>query len=128
MNGIINYRVKNKYLGCNGLTRYVARPLRYSLIETDDFLMMVARNSGMNRGMLSAAFYAIEQSLTTMLCSGHSVRLGVLGIFRFSFSCRAGQERGEVSDKGVTRRRIIFTPGKEMQRQMEQVQLVDVDG
>ncbi len=127
MSSIINYRVRNKYLAYSGEHRLVARPLRYTLIETDDFLEMAADHADVSRATLISSFYAVEQTLATLLCSGHSVRLGVLGTFRFSFSCRTKTAGQQVTDKDVTMRRVIFTPGKGIRRQLRDIRFVNVD-
>lgn len=123
----INVKVRRKRLAYNDSMRYVARPLRYSLIETDELIRLAADNTQMSPAQLAGAFYALSDAFHTLLCNGHSIRLGPIGIFRFSFSCSATGERCEMSGKKVGQRRIIFLPGKDLKKALQHITFCGFD-
>jgi len=119
--------VRRRRMACRDELRYVARPVTYSSIGTEEVLARAAENSNIDRGALSHAFYAIEKEFKNFLLTGHTVRLGVIGTFRPSFSCRSGARREDVRPEGITCRRIVFMPSVELKREHGEVDYVFVD-
>lgn len=117
----INVKVRRKRLAYNDSMRYVARPLRYSLIETDELIRLAADNTQMSPAQLAGAFYALSDAFHSLLCNGHSIRLGPISIFRFSFSCSATDDRSELNGKKVGQRRIVFLPGKALKDALQNI-------
>lgn len=112
-----------------GRSMYVAHPLYAGNISTEDIIHMAAADSQMSEAVIAGAFYAIEKQFREMLLNGHCLKLGALGCFRMSFSCRAGDNPSDVDSDCVYRRRIIYTPGKVLKSAMSEVDFsVSADG
>jgi predicted histone-like DNA-binding protein len=89
---------------------YVAHLVSYSLISLEQLIQMAASDSGMSESNVAAALYALATQVEELVLTGHSVDLGVLGILRASFSCKAKERIEDLDYTCITRRRFIFTP------------------
>ena len=89
---------------------YVAHMVRYSMISLEQLIQMAASDSGMSESNVAAALYALATQVEELVLTGHSVDLGVLGILRASFSCKAKERIEDLDYTCITRRRFIFTP------------------
>ena len=89
---------------------YVAHMVRYSMISLEQLIQMAATDSGMSESNVAAALYALATQVEELVLTGHSVDLGVLGILRASFSCKAKERIEDLDYTCITRRRFIFTP------------------
>lgn len=105
-----------------GRHMYVAHPTYGGNIGTEDIIRMAAADSQMSEAVIAGAFYAIEKQFREMLLNGHCLKLGALGCFRMSFSCRAGDAASDVDAESVYRRRIIYTPSVMLKDAMSKVE------
>jgi len=120
----IRVSVRRKRIAYDDRALYVARPVLYSCIDTEELIELVSMNCCLPRGLVSAVFYALEQEFRQLLLNGHSVQCGILGTFRYSFSCKASESREGVTADGIRMHRIIYTPSKRLKREMKALQFV----
>jgi len=120
--GKINATIRHSRIAYIDEKRYVARTVTYSRIDTATILERAADNSGIDRGVLSYAFYSIMKTFKNFLFNGHVVELGPLGTFRVSFSCPAAKEIEDCTPNGITCRRVIYNLSKELKRDLNDVE------
>lgn len=117
----INVVLRYQNVKVAGRNMYVAHPVYNNSICTEDIIRLAAADSQMSEAVIAGAFYAIERQFREMLLNGHCLKLGALGCFRMSFSCRAGDMPSDVCGESVYRRRIIYTPGIQLKKAMAKV-------
>jgi predicted histone-like DNA-binding protein len=118
----IRVKVNHSRVGYLNEKLYIARPIRYTRIHTDELIRYASENCQLSQGTLLAAFCAIEDAMCSLLCNGHSVEYGSIGTFRHSFSSKGAKEREELTANSITRRRIVYTPSKSIKRQLAQIE------
>lgn len=110
--GTLKAKVRRQYVAVNRKTMYVAHTNPGSKIKMEDMIRLAAEDSGMTEAMVAASFYALSKQFEQMLMNGHTLQCGVFGTFRTSFSCKATEERGDISAANISRRRIIYTASR----------------
>ena len=121
--GQIKLKVKKQYCEVANKKGYVTRATRYSRISAREVVEYAAQNSGINRGQLMAAMYALEQSFENFLCNGHSVEFAELGTFRISVQAKLGDTAAEAGADAVRKRRIIYRPSVQLKRLVDDITL-----
>lgn len=107
--GTLKAKVRKQYVGFKGRDLYVAHTNPGPKIKMEEMIRLAAEDSGMTESMVAASFYALSKQFEQMLMNGHTLQCGVFGTFRTSFSCKATEERSDMSASNISRRRIIYT-------------------
>lgn len=105
---------------------YIAQPNIYSTIKADDLMKRAQDNSSLTVGRFYRAMDAIVNEFKNFLMNGHSVEIPQLGTFRFSVRAKAVEDAKDADARQVTRRKIIFTPSKELRESLKQVNFISV--
>lgn len=90
--------------------RYVARPCKRVVIDTDAMSKLIADRSTLSRADIVATLYAFEELIPELLLKNYSVHLKPLGIFSLSFKSKAEDEMAKVNSKSITDIRLQFKP------------------
>lgn len=122
----IKVQVKKQYSGVLGRSGYVTRSLRYSRISAREVVEYAAQNSGINRGQLMAAMYALEQSFENFLFNGHSVELAEIGTFRISVQAKMGESAGDGGSAAVHTRKIVYLPSVQLKHSLKEMTVEQV--
>lgn len=121
--GKISLQVRKQLCGLTGEEGYVTHAKCYSRITANEVVEYAAQNSGINRGQLMAAMYALEQSFENFLCNGHSVEFAELGTFRISVQARMGETAADAGSAAVHTRKIVYLPSKQMKQLVNDITL-----
>lgn len=117
--------VKQKVTVNDKKEMYVAHPVHANKITTEELIKMAARDNQLSEASMAAAIYAFQKELMQMLLNGHPIQFGVLGTFRLSASTKASEESSKFSPDWVTRKRVIYTPSKEMKNEIERLECIE---
>lgn len=122
----IKVQVKKQHCEVAGGSGYVTRSLRYTRITAREVVDYAAQNSGINRGQLMAAMYALEQSFENFLFNGHSVEFAEIGTFRVSVKAKMGETAEEAGSAAVYKRKIVYLPSVQLKRSLERITVEQV--
>lgn len=105
---------------------YITRAVCYSNISAEEFLDIMSRNSGINKGTLYTTCYEIAKSLKTLVFQGHSVTVPEIGTFRFSVKAKASDTADKAGANNVYHRTINFLPDKAIKKELNSVVLKNI--
>ena len=90
MAGRINFKLAKKKVESSTIKRYIVpTPIRYSTIGRAELLQHAAADGSITQGILEQTFDAILHEMEQMLCNGHGLEFGDLGIFRIGLDMKA---------------------------------------
>ena len=93
-----------------GHYRYIMSAELYNRLTEAKVISEAALRSGINKGVLAAAWEAIGDVVSAWATEGHSVAVPGLGSMRFSVRAKSVGTVEEVGTGLITSRRVIFTP------------------
>ena len=94
----------------SGQYRYIMSAELYNRLTEAKVITEAALRSGINKGVLAAAWEAIGDVVSAWATEGHSVAVPGLGSMRFSVRAKSVGSVEEVGTGLITSRRVIFTP------------------
>lgn len=94
-----------------GELKYYAAANASGEVDIDELSELIEMISTISDIDISGVLKSFIKVVPRELAKGNIVRLGEFGYFRISISSQGHETEEEVSDKSVTKRRIIFTPG-----------------
>ena len=112
--------------------KFVMRPDLSIPIAEKKVFSEASPHSGINAGVIKAAWDAAGEVLRTWATEGHSVPLPGLGTMRFGVRSKAVEKLEDVKTNLITTRRIVFTPSVEVKDELKntsiQITCLDEDG
>ena len=115
-----------------GVKKFVMRPDLYSPVQEKKVFSEASTHSGINAGVIKAAWDAAGEVIRTWATEGHSVPLPGLGTMRFGVRSKAVEELDDVKTSLITTRRIVFTPSVDVKDELKntsiQITCLDEDG
>lgn len=93
-----------------GSYRFILQSVMYNTLSAAKVIRTASEKSGINRGVLQAAWAAIGDVICDWATEGHSVAVPGLGHMRFGLRATSVEKVSDVSSKLITSRRVIFTP------------------
>lgn len=88
--------------------RYVARPCKREIIDTDKMSRLIADRSTLSTADIIATLYAFEELIPELLSNNYSVHLKPLGIFSLSFKRKVEDDPAKINARSVTDIRMQF--------------------
>lgn len=101
--------------------KFYLRPVSSGEITLDELASQISHASSLTEADVYAVLQSLVREIPRALSDGYIVRLGNLGSFRVSVNSEGSHTREEVSEKNVRKRRLIFTPGKQMKKELEKI-------
>ena len=115
-----------------GVKKFVMRPDLYIPVQEKKVFSEASTHSGINAGVIKAAWDAAGEVIRTWATEGHSVPLPGLGTMRFGVRSKAVEELDDVKTSLITTRRIVFTPSVDVKDEPKntsiQITCLDEDG
>jgi len=115
-----------------GVKKFVMRPDLYIPVQEKKVFSEASTHSGINAGVIKAAWDAAGEVIRTWATEGHSVPLPGLGTMRFGVRSKAVEELDDVKTSLITTRRIVFTPSVDVKDELKntsiQITCLDEDG
>ena len=101
-----------------GKYRYVMKPEMYSSLSQAKVIREAALRSGINKGVMQAAWDAAGEVIKAWATEGHSVAIPGLGSMRFGLRAKSVANVNEVKTSLIRSRRIIFTPDVDLKDEL----------
>ena len=115
-----------------GVKKFVMRPDLYTPVQEKKVFSEASTHSGINAGVIKAAWDAAGEVIRTWATEGHSVPLPGLGTMRFGVRSKAVENLDDVKTSLITTRRIVFTPSVDVKEGLKntsiQITCLDEDG
>ena len=115
-----------------GVKKFVMRPDLYIPVQEKKVFAEASTHSGINAGVIKAAWDAAGEVIRTWATEGHSVPLPGLGTMRFGVRSKAVEELDDVKTSLITTRCIVFTPSVDVKDELKntsiQITCLDEDG
>ena len=115
-----------------GVKKFVIRPDLYIPVQEKKVFSEASTHSGINAGVIKAAWDAAGEVIRTWATEGHSVPLPGLGTMRFSVRSKAVEDLEDVKNSLITTRRIVFTPSVDVKDELKntsiQITCLDEEG
>ena len=115
-----------------GVKKFVMRPDLYIPVQEKKVFSEASTHSGINAGVIKAAWDAAGEVIRTWATEGHSVPLPGLGTMRFGVRATAVEDLDDVKTSLITTRRIVFTPSVDVKDELKntsiQITCLDEDG
>lgn len=102
-----------------GTKKYYAIANSRGTIGIDELTTEIASLSTVNGADVQAVLFGLMETITKFLDKGNGIELGDLGYLRVSFSSEGAETEEEVSPAAITRRRILFRPGKKLRKMLK---------
>lgn len=106
---------------------FCARPVRQQAVAFEDLLKEVSNSCGVNRSQTKAVIEALIDRMIVFMNYGMPVKLGDFGSFKPSFNAKSAATAEEVSADSVTRKKILFYPGKRFKQMLEGMSVITMD-
>ena len=115
-----------------GVKKFVMRPDLHIPVQEKKVFAEASTHSGINAGVIKAAWDAAGEVIRTWATEGHSVPLPGLGTMRFGVRSKAVEDLDDVKTSLITTRRIVFTPSVDVKDELKntsiQITCLDEDG
>ena len=115
-----------------GVKKFVMRPDLYIPVQEKKVFSEASTHSGINAGVIKAAWDAAGEVIRTWATEGHSVPLPGLGTMRFGVRATAVEDLDDVKTSLITTRRIVFTPSVDVKDELKntsiQITCLDEEG
>lgn len=106
---------------------YRAKPVRQQSVKFDDLLNEVSNSCGVNRSQTKAVVEALIDRMIVFMNYGMPVKLGDFGSFKPTFNSKSAATAEEVSADSVTRKKILFYPGKRFRQMLEGMSVITME-
>ena len=101
-----------------GKYRFVLTTQLYSKLSEEKVIKEAALHSGINTGIMKAAWDAAGDVIKAWATEGHSVAVPGLGTMRFGVRAKSVGNVDEVATDLITTRRVIFTPSVGIKKEL----------
>lgn len=106
---------------------YRIKPVRQQPVTFEDLLNEVSNSCGVNRSQTKAVLEALIDRMIVFMNYGMPVKLGDFGSFKPTFNSKTGATADAVSADNVTRKKILFYPGKRFKQMLSGMAATTMD-
>ena len=106
---------------------YRIKPVRQQPVTFEDLLNEVSNSCGVNRSQTKAVLEALIDRMIVFMNYGMPVKLGDFGSFKPTFNSKTGATADAVSADNVTRKKILFYPGKRFKQMLSGMAVTTMD-
>ena len=103
--------------------KWYAIPVTNRLVSLEEMAKLIAQRSSLSVGDVYSVIYSLFEAIPDYLEEGRSVSLGDMGKLRASFSSKGVEDAKTFTARMITKKRIIFTPGVELKKQIENIKV-----
>ena len=100
---------------------YTLYPDNYGMLDKEKMIEEAALRSGMSKGVMKACWDAAGEVIKAWITEGHSVPIPGLGSMRIGLRSQSAAELKDVNTELILRRRIIFTPSREIKNKINEM-------
>lgn len=106
---------------------YRIKPVRQQAVTFDDLLDEVSNSCGVNRAQTKAVLEGLIDRMIVFMNYGMPVKLGDFGSFKPTFNSKTGATADDVTSENVTRKKILFYPGKRFKQMLEDISVTTME-
>ena len=115
----IKYRIHEQQNALTKQMQYTARIVPVEPLGLDDIVDGIEKTSTVSSADIKAVLDALQFEVIRALKAGNSVRLGDLGSFRPTLSCRAALSAEAFTSANLKGVRVRFTPSARMETELK---------
>lgn len=115
----IKYRIHEQQNALTKQMQYTARIVPVEPLGLDDIVDGIEKTSTVSSADIKAVLDALQFEVIRALKAGNSVRLGDLGSFRPTLSCRAALSADAFTIANLKGVRVRFTPSARMETELK---------
>lgn len=104
--------------------KFYLRPVSSGEMTLDDLATEIAHTSSLTEADVHAVLQALVHAIPRAISDGYIVRLGNLGSFRMSVNSAGSNQKDQVSEASIRKRRLVFYPGKRLKQQLNKIGFV----
>ena len=101
--------------------RYFTTLDRATPIDDESLIKYASDDSGIRIEQIAAVYRSLFVQVRELVCNGHSVQLGDLGVLRFAIHARISADLEGAGGAAVTKKRIRFDASKIMRQKLQEV-------
>lgn len=102
-------------------SKYYPSKVKSGTKDLEKIIPAIEKISTVSGADIAAVLYALLDVLPEMMADGHSVQLGNLGTMRVSLGGEGKNTADELTVSDITKRKVIFTPGKKLKSMLEEL-------
>ena len=104
--------------------RYFTTVNRATPIDDETLIKYASDDSGIRIEQIAAVYRSLFVQVRELVCNGHSVQLGDLGVLRFAIHAKISADLEGGGGADVTQKRIRFDASKIMRQKLQTVSFV----
>ena len=104
--------------------RYFTTVNRATPIDDETLIKYASDDSGIRIEQIAAVYRSLFVQVRELVCNGHSVQLGDLGVLRFAIHAKISADLEGGGGAAVTQKRIRFDASKIMRQKLQTVSFV----
>lgn len=101
--------------------KFYAAPQYMEELTIKDLAKDISDACTLNVTDVEAVLTSLARKLPIYLKNGFKIQLGSFGRVKLSFSSKGFEKAEDVDSSGITSKRILYTPGSEFKREIEEV-------
>ncbi len=101
--------------------KFYLRPVSSGEKSLDDLAAEISHASSLSEADVHAVLQSLVHAIPRAISYGYIVRLGNLGSFRMSINSTGSAKKEDVSEKNISKRRLIFNAAKQMKGKLEKI-------
>jgi len=101
--------------------KFYLRPVSSGEMTLDDLAEEISHASSLSEADVHAVLQSLVHAIPRAISDGYIVRLGNLGSFRMSVNSTGSAKKEDVSEKNISKRRLIFNAAKQMKSKLEKI-------
>ena len=101
--------------------RYFTTLDRATPIDDESLIKYASDDSGIRIEQIAAVYRSLFVQVRELVCNGHSVQLGDLGVLRFAIHAKISADLEGAGGASVTKKRIRFDASKIMRQKLQEV-------
>ena len=120
----VRIKVSEVQCGLDKRTRYLTTLDRATPIDDETLIKYASDDSGIRIEQIAAVYRSLFVQVRELVCNGHSVQLGDLGVLRFAIHAKISADLEGAGGAAVTKKRIRFDASKIMRQKLQTVSFV----
>ena len=101
--------------------RYFTTLDRATPIDDESLIKYASDDSGIRIEQIAAVYRSLFVQVRELVCNGHSVQLGDLGVLRFAIHAKISADLEGAGGAAVTKKRIRFDASTIMRQKLQEV-------
>ena len=120
----VRIKVSEVTCGLDKKQRFLTTLNRATPIDDETLIKYASDDSGIRIEQIAAVYRSLFVQVRELVCNGHSVQLGDLGVLRFAIHAKICENKEDGGGLAVQKKRVIFLASKIMRQKLAEVNFV----